>query len=80
MTKIMTDNNALNIYILSNRLIEELDKLENTPAFKQKVKFHAKGLVKELEQFDKKVFQEGEAGPMMDYINRKSEELEAVLE
>lgn len=71
----MTDNTALNIYALSVLLIEELDKCEGTNIFRQRFKYHAKGLVKEIENFDRSVAELIEANQMNEFINKKREVL-----
>jgi len=75
----MTDKNALNIYLLCTKLLEELDESQTTSKFKQKFKFHTKGLIKEIENFDKLVFNEEEANSMMEFLNRKTKELNLIL-
>lgn len=67
----MEDNTALNIYTLSVILIDELDKCEGTNLFRQKFKYHAKGLIKEIENFDSSVAELTEANTMNEFINDK---------
>lgn len=76
----MSNENALNIYLLSTRLLEELDKVEGTSIFRNKFKFHAKGMIKEIENFDKLIFHNDEKDVMMEYVNKKINELNTVLE
>jgi len=76
----MKDENALNIYLLSTRLLEELDKAEGTSIFRNKFKLHAKGMIKEIENFDKLVFNNDEKEVMMSYVTKKINELNTILE
>lgn len=70
-TQTEEDKLALDIYVLSQKLLEKLDELEGTSLMKQKIKFHAKGLIKEIETFDKIVFQPQEADAIMEYLNER---------
>ena len=71
----MKNNTALNIYLLSSLLIEQLDSCEGTNVFRQKFKHHAKGLIKEIENFDKEVSNLTEANEMNEFINSKRKQL-----
>lgn len=59
---------ALEIYALSQKFIEKLDELEGTSLMKRKMKMHAKALIKEIETFDKSVFQTQEADDILEYV------------
>lgn len=71
----MTYKTAENIYILCNLLIEELDSLEGSNIFRQKLKFHAKELTKQIEIFDKNVADLTEANILHEVLNNKRKEL-----
>lgn len=71
----MQEQTALNIYSLSVLLLEQLDNCEGSSLFKNKFKFHAKGLIKEIENFDKSVSLLAEVDQMNEFINRKREKL-----
>lgn len=71
----MKDNTALNIYALSTILLEQLDECEGSNLFRQKFKFHAKGLIKEIENFDILVSKEAESNYMNEFINEKRKQL-----
>lgn len=71
----MKDNTALNIYILSTLLLEQLDDCEGSNIFRQKFKYYAKGLIKEVENFDKQVLSLAEVKDMHEIINLKRDQL-----
>lgn len=51
----MNDMLYWEIYLLCSVLLEKLDELPGTNGYKQKMKMHANGMVKEIEKFDKNV-------------------------
>lgn len=76
----MKDNTALELYLLLTLLLERLDNIKHHNIYKNKFKKYTKDLIKEIENFDKKVFQNEEASIMMQYLNDKTTEIEKVLQ